>query len=113
MRRQPELFEHFPGPRAFHRMKELRRRRIGKLDALRTRETPIEPIWNHQERVRCRKHFRTGTMMREPLIERVDLHELRTGVRKDFVAGETLQCRLETSARPRVAIAKWPAEHLA
>src|ERR1051325_5029564 len=49
---KPESFEHFLGPRPFGRMKELRRGCVRKLDALRSCEAPIEPIRNHQKRVR-------------------------------------------------------------
>src|SRR5678816_4357542 len=92
-------------------MAELRRRGIRELDPAHAGQTPVNEVRDHQKTIRRVEDFGMVALQGEQLKERVDLHELRAALREDFRARDLRARSLEQSARPRIAIRKWQAEH--
>ena len=110
--RDIQLTQQVESPVAGRRVKHLRRCRIRKFNDTASGKQPVEEVRDHQKSLGL-FHQRTIRLVHgNELVQRIDFHELKAGLRKNLAPGNSLKGLFKYSLRSAVAVMIGLPQHL-
>src|SRR5215813_7699578 len=93
-------------------MKELSSGGVCKFGDPLTRKAPVKIIRDHQQAFCACENFRAASLQGEQLVKRVQFHELKAGLSKDFLPRNFFERLVHDPACPGIAIMERLAKQL-